>query len=471
MAAMAIAWVALPALGIRQFLHAQDLGDLDHASYAHALWNFRHGILDYSFQGMNILGIHSQYASILWIPLHLAAGELGLKIGEGLCLMAAAILVFRGQAGDSKARSWGMAALLASPPIASQFFFGFHPEFIGAPLLILAIRAYRDERYRWFLAYCLILPFCKEVFALAIAGILLLAMAERRPWRWVVAPALLCCFQMAVYWFVVVPRFAPSGNFLHIYFPESFGQVLGLWFSLGTLSYLSRLVLPFLPLMLVLPWRYCLLPLPLAVFYASFPDPLFRVIWPNYAFLPGLLCAAGLVLEHGRGPWLNPYRTRLYAAFAAASLLCYPLWREVITPPGGGSGRNADIASIKGLVPEEASLLINAGFTARFAARREVALWGERSVWGPRTRGPEHFDYVLIDGRFKPGWLVDPQDLARGIESLSRSPLWIRVYEDDSLYLFRRLRVPDPTDEAREKKHLQADPDRRLSSATGSTRE
>jgi hypothetical protein len=94
----------------------------------------------------------------------------------------------------------GVAALLISPPIASQFFFGFHPEFMGAPLLVLAMIAYRKRRLNAFLILTAMVSYCKEPFTLAIAGILPVAAVERRDWKWIILPGLLCSAQMKVYW-------------------------------------------------------------------------------------------------------------------------------------------------------------------------------------------------------------------------------------------------------------------------------
>ncbi len=487
--AAALALMGLPALGLWQFLQLSDIGDLDHASYSTALWNFAHGRFDYAFEGMNMLGMHSQYTSALWIPLQMLAGEVGLKIGEGLCLIIAAILVAARFRNNRYAASWILAAVLLSPAIASQFFFGFHPEFIGAPFLILAMQAYREMRLGRFLALTAFLAFSKESYTLAIAGLLLVAIVERRGWKWILLPGILCCLQMAVYWYGVVPRFAPDGNFLKIFFPESLGQVLSLWWSADTALFVFHVTLPFLPLMLWMPKRYLLLPIPLFVFYASFPDPLFRVVWPNYAFVMAFMCAGGLVLERnlriadalrgkpgnggaqrtdgagadGRvliGPFDNLFgmgRIRIWFAnnreqgldprlvftCALMAFLCYPQWKEILSVPGGNLEANREVETLRSLIPPEASLLINAGFTARLAARKEVALWGERSVWGKRPHPIEYFEYILLDTRFHPYWLVDAEDLEKRIADFTASPLWEQTYAQHGIYLFHR------TEEAR----------------------
>lgn len=443
-AALLLAGLALPALGSWQFLQVRDLGDMDHAAYSTALWNLRHGNLHYSLDGDNMFGIHSQYTSFLWIPLHWAAGELGLKLGQGLCLLAACLLLV-GRFRDSRGpASWGALAVLLSPPVASQFFFGFHPEILAAPVLVLALWAYREEKLAAFLACTAFLAYTKEVLTLAVGGILLLALVERRSWRWVLLPGLLASLLMGVYWFLILPRFAPEGNHLSYFMPSSPVEIVRMWFRSQNLAYALHVFLPFLPLMLAMPRRYLLLPLPIMAFYAAFPDPLFVVMWPNYAHPLAFLCAAGLVLKPdlrlgkagSAGSPGKPHTPasldgRILLACAVTSLLSYPLWREVISVPAGNLARSREIDRLDERVPRESPVVVNGPMLARFAARREL------SRWRFRKKPLAAYEYVVIDAVL-PFWLSAPEERARCADSLSGDPAWTREYARDGLYLFRR---------------------------------
>ncbi len=445
--------LGLPALGIWQFLQLQDLGDMDQAMYSCAFWNIRHGWIHYSIRGTNMFGVHSQYTAMFWIPWHWLTGELGLKIGKCLFLLAAALLVLRRHGGNLKVLSWAAVAILLSPPIASQFFFGFHPEFIAAPILVLLLEAYRDGKLGRFLAYVAFLAYSKEVFTLVVGGVLLLALVEKRPWKWIVLPGLLCCLQMAIYWFVIMPRFAPAGNFLSSYMPTSIQEAMAMWRRPEVLRYALHIALPFLPLLLAFPKRYLLLPLPLMAFYAAFPDSLFMVMWPNYAFPLAILCAAGLILQPevrwsdiGSVEACNPPGSvsldgRILLACVATSLLSYPLWREAFSIPHGNLGRNLEIKKIHDRIPENASVLVNGPFVTRFAARREIG------IWGYRIKPVEAYDYIVLDAKL-PYWLNRNNEaiLSKGIVTLANSPEWTMEYGRDSLYLFHHApkHVPTP---------------------------
>lgn len=449
---LALLGMALPALGMWQALQLQDLGDLDHADYVCAFWNLMRGETRYSINDLDIFGSHSNYTCVFWIPLQMLGGEYALKAGKAFCLLAAVALAFRRHWPDRHAASWGAAALLLSPPVASQFFFGFHPEFLAAPLLVLAFEAYREERLARFLVLTGLLAYSKEVFTLAIGGILLVALVERRPWKWWLLPGLLCLVQMAVYWFVVVPRFTPEANHLtSTYLPTSLGQVIDGWFRMKSLQYVLHATFPFVPLMLAMPRRYLLLPLPLMAFYAGFPDTLFMEMWPNYAFPLAFLCAAGLVLAKNLRIDSVPARPaagessapsapvaldgRILLACAVLSLLSYPLWREVLSVPRGNLDRGRVVDGFRARIPDQASVLVHGPIAVRFAARKEV------QTWGFRKRPMEDFDYVVIEASL-PYWVKREDELARDIGRLSRSPEWIREYGKDSLFLFRRNRGP-----------------------------
>lgn len=444
--------IALPALGMWQALQLQDLGDLDHADYVCAFWNLMRGETRYSINDLEIFGSHANYTCVFWIPVQMLAGEYALKAGKAFCLLAAVALAFRRHWPERHAASWGATALLLSPPVASQFFFGFHPEFLAAPLLVLAFIAYREERLARFMVITALLAYTKEVFTLAIAGLLLVALVERRAWKWWLLPGLLCLVQMAVYWFVVVPRFLPEENHLtSTYLPTSLGQVIDGWFRVKSLQYVLHATFPFLPLMLAMPGRYLLLPLPLMAFYAAFPNTLFMEMWPNYAFPLAFLCTAGVVLAKDlriasghTGPISADFPAssapmtldgRILLACAVLSLLSYPLWREVISIPRGNLERGRVVDGFRDRIPEQAAVLVHGPIAVRFAARKEV------QTWGFRKSPMEDFDYVVIEAAL-PYWVKREDELARDIRRLSESPDWIREYGKDSLFLFRRNRGP-----------------------------
>jgi uncharacterized membrane protein len=371
---------------------------------------------------------------VFWLPLHYLTGEVGVKLGKYLCILVMAFLVVRRYWGNREVAAWAAIALLLSPPIASQFFFGFHPEFLGLPILVLALDAYREEKLGRFLVYTAFLAYTKEVLTLAIAGILLVALIERRPWKWILWPGLLCCAQMALYWYVIVPHYSPVGNYLIGYATNSFHEVVELFFHRHTLFFALHIVMPFLPLMLVLPARYWLLPLPLFLFYSVMPIGT-HDLWRHYINPLALLCMGGFILMKDDPLPEKPAGKvdgRILMACAIMSLLSYPLWRSVFSMPLSFPTRSLEVLKVKTMIPEGASLLVNGAFVTHFAGRKDVMDW----VY--RYKPLENFEYVVIDGTFNPEWLFREKELVQDIVNFSHSPNWSTLYSKDSLYLFRR---------------------------------
>ncbi|MBW8887820.1 MAG: DUF2079 domain-containing protein [Fibrobacteres bacterium] len=429
--ALAATSAGLLGLGYWQFAQFADQGDLDQSHYANYLWNIAHGNLHYAYHGMNMWAVHAQYSSVLWIPVLLWIGPVGLKLGQGFCLVAAALLAARRHRSRPDFAAWAAAALLLTPAVASQFFYGFHPEFIATPVLVLALGAYREEKLGRFLACALFLACSKEVFTLAVGGILLLAWMERRCWKWILLPGLICAAVMGLYWFIIVPAFAPEGNQLGYLMPASMGSLLGNLWRPHTTAYFLHLYGPMLPLLIHMPRRYLILPVPLMLFYAVFPDPAFMMMWVCYAFPLVFLAAAGLVLEKDAAQRVP---TRALATWACAALLSYPLWRESFSLPRPNPAREA-VAHLETVIPESAAVVVNGPFTARFTARARAEAFG----WNHRPL--EAYDYAILDTAFKPDWLVNADSLSQTAARLSASPAWSREYSQGGVLLFHRTRI------------------------------
>ncbi len=446
---MSFSLVILPALGLWQFIHFQDLGDYDHAWYVSALWNMAHGSAYSSMNDSNFFGIHSQYLGLVWVPIEALAGAIGLKIGMYLCILAGSVLAMRRLSGFPEIAGFGIATILLSPPVASQFFNGFHIEFIAIPILVMALDAYREKKLYHFLLCTAALAFSKEVFTLAIGGLLLVALVERRTWKWILLPGLLCCIQMGFYRFAVLPQFTPKGNIMISYLPSSFSQILDQWFSTNTLYFVFHLTLPFLPLMLALPKRYLLIPLPLIMFYLAFPDPVFQSMGSHYSLPLVFLCLSGWILSMDdkriaalRNNTTLPFSGikkqvfgKIFFACAVTGILCYPIWRPNFSIPAANFDRVRDVREIRSLVPSKASVIISAPFTSLFAGRKTA------SEWMKRTAPIQDFDYIILDGTFTQEYHIYRKDLDRNISGLLDSPDWKPVFAKHDLYLFQNARM------------------------------
>lgn len=427
--ALIAAATGLSALGMWQFLNLADPGDIDQASYTCWLWALEHGTGESTFSDFNIIGAHSNYALFLWIPLHWAAGEIGIKAGKIACLVAAVLLIALRHRGPKEEAPWLALAVLLSPPIASQFFFGFQSEFMAAPFLVLALQAWRDERLGMFLACTAFIAINKEIYTLPIMGLLGAGVLERRGWKWIVYPSALCCALMALWWFGIGPLFYREGvNHFNSGIPSHPMEALARVFAPSSLLYFGWFALPFLPALGAAPLRYLIVPVPTAVFYCLF-DPNFREMWRHYSYPLAILCAAGWMLMPavGRRP-----PARILLACAATAVLCFPMWRTVFSIPSGQGEKRRAVAEIRRLVPQEASVAVNGGFTTWFAARKDVM------AWEYKVKPLEAFDYVILDEAFIPASNRGAEELAADLAALSGSPAWEKPYSAEGVHLFRK---------------------------------
>lgn len=439
-----LGWVALAgstaglsALGLWQFFNLADTGDIDQASYACWLWALAHGYGESVFSDFHIFAAHSNYAILLWVPVHWLAGETGIKVGKMVCLAAAAFLIAWRHRGERSEGPWLALAVLLSPPVASQFFFGFQPEFLAAPFLVLAFQAWRDEKLGAFLAYTAFIAINKEVFTLPIAGLLITGLIERRPWRWIAWPAALCCGLMAAYWFVIGPYFSRgAGNHFNAVFPSGPADALSRIFSRDSLLYAAWIALPFLPALATAPRRYLAIPIPMIAFYCLFTSD-FREIWRHYTYPQAFLCAAGWMVWKQGGEQAVRASSRILFVCAVTSVLCYPMWKTVFSVPRGQPEKRREVMEIRRIVPPRASILVNGSFVTWFAARPDIM------AWEYKVKPLGHFEYVLLDMSYMPASNFGAEDLARDSAMLSGSPAWRLERSGAGLSLFKRIAPPD----------------------------
>ncbi len=417
----------LPTLGLWQYLMMRDSGFVDISAYVCALWNLSRGNLHYSIAELNIFGTHANYTIVFWLPIFVLFGAIGLKIGKAICLLGAGGIILKDSLINKNFSPWGIAAILLSPSIASQFFFGFHPEFIAAPVLVYSFIAYRDEKFLQFLFCAAFLSYSKEVLTLAIGGLVLLAMVERRPWRWIIGPILLCTIQMAIYWYAIVPFFVPAGNGFSSLIPKGHAQLFENFFQSSTGFYFLFVFLPFLPLMVYQSLKYFLIPIPLLLFYSVFPGWT-HDIWRHYPFPLAFLCSAGIILRAKIE--IIPGKT-LFLCFIM-SLLCYPLWRPVFTVPLNEINHTFTLNQVLKAIPSNASVVVNSQGLDRFASRKMV------NDWVYRTKSLSDFEFIVLDLSYNPAWQEKKNDLSNNLKSLNESLDWDCLIHQDSVYLFKQ---------------------------------
>lgn len=477
----------LTAWGLWQAFILRDPGDVDFSCSTGALWNLAQGSTWMSIAGRPIFGVHSNYTLWLWVPLWKGVesifgrqeaiwmAPLVLKGVQGILLALSAGILLH----PLRRRPWTCnlagAALIASPPYAAKFLFGFHPEVLGAPVLAwLLVKAggilagnrnhpSRPDRYSRLIPLSLATLFLlatKETYSLAIAGLLLWGFVEqsrrdkvnpgnlfnllrgwgilgKSPLLWSL-PILVVGF-LCLYWKLGLPYFNSSQPMaLAAYQPQSLSHALSLWFRGETLIFILLALFPLLPILMRMPRHFALLPLPWILFYASFPDGGYRELFRHYFFPLTLMGFAAFAFQPGLFR-----QARWGGALLAASLLAFPLVKPVLQSPLPGSAaadsllkRRADLRALLSEVPPEASLLGHGPFQYLGASRSRA----ENFVY--RTQPPANFDFVILDTDWREPWMTGlpgiSQRWAEERDRDSRTPPLFRVAARGSLELWAR---------------------------------
>ncbi len=479
--------------GIWQTYLLRDPGDFDFSCYTNAIWNLTHGSHWMSIAKRDIFGSHSSYTLWAWVPvwrlveqstgpIHSAwIAPLFLKGIQGLSLTLAGCIIISPLRNRVLTCNLLGLAVIISPSFAAKFFFGFHPEVIGAPILAWMILKFAEStafartgkpmpilhsNLNLFLLSAAALFLCatKETYSLAIAGILLCEFMNRLaptriqrlhgnyfwkiigilksdPYFWILP--LLCTGYLAAYWFYFIPLVNNGSPMpLATEQPHSITEILNLWFRADTVMFILWALLPVVILFFKLPWRFLLLIFPWILFYASFPDCSYRELFRHYYF-PFILLAYGGIAWH---PGLFR-KTYVAGGLLTASLLCFPLSKLVFVGPIPGTRQANEAIETKNnllalfsLVPVEGRLLCHGHFQYLCASRQEA----ENYVY--RYRPSRDFDYILFDTQWRQPWMPALTDLKQDFSDFilsdtsaarfknmaghSSVELWSRVHAD-----------------------------------------
>lgn len=177
-------------------------------------------------------------------------------------------------------------AYLANPVLQNMALFEFHLLPFAIPLLSFALLAFLEQRYGRYLLWLVLALTVREDVSLVVAGLGVLALVDRRSWRWSVVP-----FLLGAAWFVVALKltalFSGYGQYKFLVYYGWLGSsiseiihsaLLKPWFviqhlfSLSNLAFLLGVLLPFAYLPLFrLRWLIPVVPTFLQLFLVRSP--------------------------------------------------------------------------------------------------------------------------------------------------------------------------------------------------------
>ena len=413
-------------VAVLQYVRSDDIGDVDMACYTNAFWNLAHGCIYQPLFNANMFSGHSNYLSVLFIPLFMIAGNMGLILCQAFLCFLSAFLIIRGLSIDTGRKMLYLTAILLTPGIAAIILYGFHPDCLGGPLVVLALLAYKKDRFKLFLLICILLLLTKEIFVFAVAGMVLLSVAEKKPWKWAVVTGAITLSYMALYWFVLIPFFAHGSNYYSKFLPPSLFQWMVLVCRPDSLLFIAISLFPYLLLTIPGNLRFLLLPLPVLLFYAGLPDPSFREFWRHYPFT-GAILSSGILL-------FVPHKKLSSSAvvFLVSIALLFSSWKPLQYLPLAHGRLEPIVKKMEQTIPRDGKLMVHGPFLTHFASRKNIVNWVYTNQPVAET------DFILIDSLFMPSWLHKEKELKELLSQLHSDPNWKTIYVKDWVYLFSK---------------------------------
>src|SRR6266699_415416 len=193
---------------------AYDLGNFDQA-----VWNTLHGhpfrftnrSLDW-FGPPTRLGVHVEPILLLIAPLYLLhSGPETLLLLQTMALALGGIplllLGLRRLPELPLVAAAFVGAYLVTPEILGEALYDFHGVALATPLLLLALWALEERRYRWFVCSALLAALCKEEVALSLVPLGLFIAFWQGHLRLGIAVSLLSTIWVVLCFLVILPHY------------------------------------------------------------------------------------------------------------------------------------------------------------------------------------------------------------------------------------------------------------------------
>ncbi|HIP50165.1 MAG TPA: DUF2079 domain-containing protein [Candidatus Pacebacteria bacterium] len=202
----------------------------DSAVAENALWNTIHGEWFYQsfLNASNNFREHLGFVQVWYLPLYyLFPHTLTLFAIIQVSFVVAGILLYRfalfriGKPGAIIVT----ALFLLHPLVASQVVGPMHVVAIGGPFFLLMLMAYMKKHYTYFIIGILLLVFLSEFAAPTIFMVGLLALWDRRGWKWFVPPFIggIALYMAAKYYITI--GFGKHDNILSHFKPEAIKNI------------------------------------------------------------------------------------------------------------------------------------------------------------------------------------------------------------------------------------------------------
>lgn len=408
----------------------------DLAYYVQAIWQLIHGRLDVSVEGVPLLGNHVEPIVLLFAPIFfLVRHPLVFVFVQNAALASIGPVAFNigRRLGLDRAPALLLAsALLIAPAAGYIALHEFHPEALGAPLVLLIIQARLRGSLWAHWAWMIALLACKENMALLLAAYCAvhLVIERKRPMAelraWYLWPFVLAGLWLFLCTKVITPALNPGSiDYLALYdrLGSSAGDILrnaitqpqriitALSHSLTNGNLLWALLLPFLALPILKP-RWLIIAAPILLqhllswrssewtIYFHYAAPLLPLFWI------ALAQAVAEIDRSARVPVLvrRSIPIAVIAGCIATQIFLGPAGSIIATTKSWISGtpdRVRKAAFLRQITPD-ASVLAPLPYLSHLAMREKLyslhyVLKGLKTLSRSTYEPPPPTDFVLID--------------------------------------------------------------------------
>ncbi|NLD98446.1 MAG: DUF2079 domain-containing protein, partial [Fibrobacter sp.] len=318
--------------------------------------------------------------------------------------------------------------VICTPYLLSGVFYGFHPDILIIPETGLILYAFTKRKYLSFITGMLLIFLTKEVFILIPVIFSIIALIEKREWKWSVIPFLSSVGYALLYWYLISPtlRIGNSHVFQNL-LPQSAGGILQHMVSPGILIFIVNSLLLYLPLQTI-SLRYSIFPVAYILFYSIFPDNSFRDPWRHYVLIIGTVSLFPIIIAD-----ISRIKKLTIPVFLIM-VYAYFQWVPIAEFQNRRSDEIHKVRSLISSIPTNKSVVAHGPFMAFVAGRTLIANW----IYRPKTWS--EYDYLLFDRSFLPEWWQERENLNKTIDSLTISDQWNVISSVKSTILLQNLK-------------------------------
>lgn len=228
-----------------------------------AIWNTVHGRFFYQsfLQTDTNLREHLNFVQLLYVPLYaIFPHTLTLFFIIQLSFVLGSIFLYRfvRKKVGNLAGAVAVGLFVFHPLIASQAVGDMHVVSVAGPAFLMLLMAYHEKKYKHFIFWLIFMVFVSEFVAPTVFLVGVLALFERRNWKWFFPPMLGGAgLYLAAKYYITI-GFGSSANILSKFTPQALMSIYKIEKRLDLISQSLA------PLLWIFPWisKYSLLLIP-----------------------------------------------------------------------------------------------------------------------------------------------------------------------------------------------------------------